>query len=441
MSARIVWLILCFWGIYGRPFAQVFTVYGGVINEYQGYYSTQKFTTVIQKLPIALDSTFGLEAVLLTLHHERVSDIKVTLEAPDGTSVWLTNRNGKETGKHYLNTRFSQFGKNGQISAAKAPFRGNFVPDGRLEFINNGQNPNGTWKVVVEDLKSGIAGVLDSVQLIFSKSPAYFIKAKQCSLENIGRCDCPDGTTNCELLPDLVIVPSFTYNQIQEYSWNHKTYPGQLRFAASIANIGYGPLEIIGTKEWYCGNQRVDSSQACADGKMSRMKIKQRIFSKKGTELVSRDREAGTMYMDDTPGHNHYHVDDWVEFRLVKIQNQQREIVAKGKKVSYCLYTTGSCYNKDGLCFIGGKNYGETMPNFGLGRYEACNFDKQGIGVGGFDTYGMLYEGQFIDLPRNLPSGEYWLEIEIDPNHLYVESNRSNNIFRMKYNIQRQERK
>ncbi len=441
MRQKISWLLVCFLGYCKIIFAQTYTIAGGEINDYQGVYATQKFSQKIEGLPVRADSIFGLEAVVLTLHHQRVSDIKVTLEAPDGTRVWLTNRNGKENGKHYLQTRFSQFGKDGQISAAKAPFRGDFVPDGRLEFVNNGQNPNGVWKVIVEDLKSGVSGKLDFVRLIFSKKPAYLLQSKKCTLENISGCDCPNGSSACELLPDLVIFPTFTYNQIQEYAWNHKTYPGQLRFAASIANIGYGPLEIIGTKEWLCGNQKVDSSQVCPDGKKSRLKIKQRIYSKKENELSSREEEAGTIYMDDTPGHNHYHVDDWVEFRLVKVQNQQRQIIAKGKKVSYCLYTTGSCYNNDGLCNIDGKNYGETMPNFGLGSYQTCDSDKQGIGVGGFDTYGMLYEGQFIDLPKNLPSGDYWLEIEIDPHHLYTESNRANNIFQMKYHIQRQERK
>ncbi len=174
---------------------------------------------------------------------------------------------------------------------------------------------------------------------------------------------------------------------------------------------------------------------------MSRLKVKQKIYSKNGAKLSSRETETGTMYIENLPGHNHYHVDEWVEFRLVKIENGQREVVAKGKKVSYCLYTTGICYNNDGLCFIDGKNYGETMPNFGMGEYQTCNFDKQGISVGGFDTYGMLYEGQFIDLPENLKSGDYFLEIEIDPNHLYAESNRTNNVFQMKYRITKQERR
>lgn len=441
MVEKIKWPLIFFviWGISAKT--QTFTIRGTNLNDYAGSYTKQDFSIEVNGLPTAANSSYGLEAVVLTLHHNRVSDIKITLEAPDGTSVWLTNRNGKDKGRHYLNTRFSQFGVKGQISAAAAPFTGDFVPDGRLEFVNNGQNLNGHWKISVEDLKKGIKGRLDWVQLIFSNQPATLVKAQSCSSETVGLCACPDGKANCELLPDLVIVPIFTYNQIQEYPWNHKTYPGQLRFAASIANIGDGPLEIIGTNEWICGEQHVDTCRVCPDGSMSRLKVRQKIYSKNRTQLLSSERDAGTMYIENLPGHNHYHVDDWVEFRLVKIDTGRREIVAKGKKVSYCLYTTGSCYHKDGLCVIDGKNYGETMPNFGMGNYQTCNFDKQGISVGGFDTYGMLYEGQFIDLPRNLTSGDYFLEIEIDPNHIYLETNRTNNIFQMKYRITKQETK
>ena len=80
------------------------------------------------------------------------------------------------------------------------------------------------------------------------------------------------------------------------------------------------------------------------------------------------------------------------------------------------------------------------MSNFSLGNYFACSLQKQGISVGGYDYYGMMYEGQYLQLPKGLKNGEYWLEIEIDPDHKYVESDKSNNTFRMKVNIQKQQR-
>ncbi|MBK8390166.1 MAG: hypothetical protein IPL23_13210 [Saprospiraceae bacterium] len=62
------------------------------------------------------------------------------------------------------------------------------------------------------------------------------------------------------MLPDLVLLPSFTKNQMDEYGPDHPQYPSQIRFAASIANIGYGPMVIRGDHEWFCNdsNQPVD---------------------------------------------------------------------------------------------------------------------------------------------------------------------------------------
>jgi hypothetical protein len=418
--------------------AQTFTVKGGALYDYMGYYFKQEFDIEVSGLPKVSGSNFGLEAIILNIHHNRVSDLKITLESPVGTSIWLTNRNGGDKGQNYINTRFSQFGKDGLISAAKAPFTGNYRPDGQLEFLNDSQNPNGTWKLFIEDLKKEKTGVLDSISLIFGNKPAHTTVINKCDMAHISLCKCANGKKNGELLPDLVIVPYFSKNQIHEYAWNDAVYPGQLRLAATIANIGYGPMEIRGTDEWLCGDKKVKGSQPCPDGKMSRIKVKQRVYSKQNDALTYKEYDAGTMYFENKPGHNHFHVDDWIEFRLVKNTGNKRKIVAKGRKVSYCLFTTGLFYNSDIFNAINGKRYGETMPNYALGNYPTCNVEKQGISVGGYDTYGMLYEGQYMDLPRGLKKGEYTLEIEIDPHHWYRESNKKNNIFRMQVIISKQ---
>jgi hypothetical protein len=419
---------------------QTFTAKNKPLYDYYGYYFRQEIDITVSGLPGICDDKFGLEKAVLSIQHKRVSDLKITLESPGGASIWLTNRNGKDTGKNYINTAFLQFGKSGLISAGKAPFTGEYRPDGQMEFLNSGQNPNGTWKLFIEDLKEGEDGVLDSVVLVFGNKPAHTIITSKCDMEHIDLCKCANNKPTGELLPDLIIIPFFTQNQVKEYAWNDSVYPGQLRLAATIANIGYGPMEIKGTSEWVCGDKKVDSSQPCPDGKISRLKVKQVIYSKLKDAVGSKEYDAGTMYFENMPGHNHFHVDDWVQFRLVEKDGKKRKIISKGQKVSYCLFTTGIFYKTDGLSKINGKQYGEDMPNYGLGNYPTCNFDKQGISVGGYDTYGMLYEGQFLQLPKGLKSGEYILEIEIDPHHWYKESDRSNNIFRMPVTISKQQR-
>jgi hypothetical protein len=419
--------------------AQVFKGEGGHIEDYGGVYYRQEYLCEVYNLPGKIDSSFGLEKVYMNIHHGRVSDLKITLQAPDGSSFWLTNRNGKDSGKNYLATCFDMEAGT-YINQVEAPFTGNFIPDGRMEYLNNGQNPNGYWKLIIEDLCQEYDGQLDSFSLYFSHNPAKLKVIKKCSFENAGLCDCMNGTTDCELLPDLVMLPSFTENQIMEYAWNDSLYPGQLRFAATIANIGYGPMEIRGADEWYCGSTKVDSSMKCPDGSNSRQQIYQRIYKKEGNKFTWKDVKAGTIYYDEKPGHNHFHVDNWVEFRLVKITDKNEVIIsAKARKMSFCLFNSGICSSTDQVCNIDDQRYGEEMPNYALGDYFRCSSDKQGISVGGYDTYGYLYTGQFLQLPKNLKNGEYCLEIEVDPDKVYIESNKDNNILRIKIMIQKQE--
>ena len=78
------------------------------------------------------------------------------------------------------------------------------------------------------------------------------------------------------------------------------------------------------------------------------------------------------------------------------------------------------------------------MPNFSLGNYFACSLQMQGIAVGGYDYYGMMYEGQFLQLPKGFKNGKYILEIEVDPARTYKESNKTNNVFSMPITLRNQ---
>ncbi len=422
---------------------QTFGAQGGPIRDFNGVAKADTFPIRVQGLPIRINRTFGLAKVCLSVFHARSSDIKVELVNPAGASIWLTNRNGGDNGQHYANTCFRSNGFSGYIHLGTAPFEGEYIPDGRFTFLNNDTDPNGLWYLLVTDLRAGVRGNLNTVSLAFETDPTPNAGQPPCSFENPAYCQCPPGT-NCELLPDLVILPRFTQTQIKEYAWNDPNYPGQLRFAASIGNIGDGPLETWGKQEWYCGDKRVDSTLRCPDGSYARQRIYQRIYQKKGDTLIATDRPAGTNYYDNQPGHNHYHVDDWVEFRLVKITpgtraSPRRRVIAKGRKVSYCLFDSGICNNSDSLCTCNGTVYGErNLPNYGLGNYGECKSMKQGISVGGYDTYGVMYEGQFIKLPRGLPKGTYQLEIEIDPTGSIRERNRANNLFTMPIQLSKQ---
>lgn len=418
---------------------------GGKIHDFSGSVQADSFHVEVKGVsPATLSRTFGLSKICIDIVHHRTSDLKIELISPSGVSIWLTNRNGGENGWNYTSTCFRSNGFSGYVHKGKNPFVGEYIPDGRIEFLNNGQNPNGKWTLLISDLRSGESGQLNYFSLEFSENPTPNYLSSPCQFENGKACQCPDGKSTCDLLPDLIILPKFTEIQVEEYPYDHVSFPGQLKFAASIANIGSGPMEILGSGKWYCNGVEVKKSAYCGtDSIRPRQLIYQRIYQRTDTGLSSRLVTAGTNYFDDKPGHNHFHVDDWVLFQLVSYKDtvhfKGKKVICKGQKVSYCLFDSGICNNEDSLCQDGAKVYGEkNLLNYGLGDYSGCEAPAQGISVGGYDTYGFMYEGQYLVLPKGLKTGFYWLEILIDPTGKYIESNKENNIYRQRVFVSKQ---
>ena len=429
--------------------AQKFLANGKTINDFSNQYKIDSIPIEVKGLPSQINASFGLGKIGIDILHTRVSDLKIELLAPDGTSIWITNRNGRDTGQNYLNTSFRSNGFNGYIHEANAPFAGEYTPDGRIEFLNNGQNPNGIWYLLVQDLRAGDIGTLYYTYLEFETNPTPILFNGKCKIDNAAGCVSSKGFPDSVLLPDLIMIPSFSEKQIQEYKWSDAYYPGQLRFAATMGNVGEGPLEIFGKNEWYCGDTPVkDSTVACANHDHVRQKIYQNVYYKQGDSLVKKERFAGYNYFDRKPGHNHFHVEDWVEFRLMKYMfNKQgkvksKALVSKGRKETYCLFDSGTCSERDGYCITNNQVFTEkNLINYGLGTYSGCQSHFQGLSVGGYDTYGMMFEGQFLNLPLGLVDGDYYLEMEIDPQHYYSEKDHANNIYSQKVSISLQTKK
>ncbi len=126
-----------------------------------------------------IDGTFGLEKVCFKINHTWLDDMDIHLEAPDGTRVELSTDNGG-SGSHYGNGGSGNGGTltclvmtaSTNITAGTAPFQGDYVPEGDLADVNNGQNANGTWKLCVTDDDAGTEGFINSWDIIFSNTPA-----------------------------------------------------------------------------------------------------------------------------------------------------------------------------------------------------------------------------------------------------------------------------
>ena len=118
-----------------------------------------------------LDSSFGVASVCIELTHTYDGDITIQLQAPDGTVINLSMYNGG-SGQNYSSTCFN-YANNISIVNGSAPFTGNFRPQGILGNVNNGQNGNGMWFLVVQDHYSNDIGAVNSWSLTFSNMPAY----------------------------------------------------------------------------------------------------------------------------------------------------------------------------------------------------------------------------------------------------------------------------
>ena len=95
--------------------------------------------------------------VTLSLTHTYDSDLILSLIAPDGTTVVLSNRNGLD-GHNYTNTTFDDNATT-LIDNASAPFTGTFKPDQALATFK-GVTLNGTWKLESNDVAFLDSGVL-----------------------------------------------------------------------------------------------------------------------------------------------------------------------------------------------------------------------------------------------------------------------------------------
>ncbi|MFT3910613.1 MAG: gliding motility-associated C-terminal domain-containing protein [Ferruginibacter sp.] len=114
----------------------------------------------------AISSALGLASVCVNINHPWVSDLEISIEAPDGTLVPLSIQNGG-SGDDYNGTCFSGTATIA-IGDGVAPFNGTFIPDGYIGAVNNGQDANGTWNLLIKDVAAGQTGNLVSWSISFS---------------------------------------------------------------------------------------------------------------------------------------------------------------------------------------------------------------------------------------------------------------------------------
>lgn len=265
----------------------------------------------------------------------------------------------------------------------------------------------------------------------------------QCTTTNATSCDCLDGSTDCDLLPDITA----SWQLLSEPDETIES-PGLLELSVGTPNIGHGPLRVLPTDNYVCGTDTINSPgglDACPDGSLPHQIIQQRIYHKNGSTMTYWDRDAGTMTYH--PTHGHFHTDNWGIYTLRKPVDGVTDpllwpIIGYGTKMGFCLMDLANCATP--------SNYGycreddstvitNDIENYGLGGggYN-CNINNQGISVGYLDIYDYYLDGMYIDIPPGTCNGDYMIVVQIDPNLNYIEESDNNNVISIPYTLTEQ---
>ena len=128
-------------------------------------------TLTVTGLVSTINTTFGIQDVMININHPSAGDITASLISPNGTIIQLTQNNGWG-GANYTNTHFNYKSGASAIYLNGPPFTGNFQPQEWLGTLNNGQNPNGKWILKVNDCCLYNIGTLYNWSITFNSTPA-----------------------------------------------------------------------------------------------------------------------------------------------------------------------------------------------------------------------------------------------------------------------------
>jgi subtilisin-like proprotein convertase family protein len=141
---KTVLFLLCIYS--SLAFAQTFSGTTGTISD-DG--TINNYTTTVSGISAPLTTNYGLVQVCLDITHTWDSDLKVSLIAPNGTSINLfTGIGGADD--DFTGTCLRQDGS-APINTVWAPFTGTFKPQETLGNLNNGGDGNGVWTLQILD--------------------------------------------------------------------------------------------------------------------------------------------------------------------------------------------------------------------------------------------------------------------------------------------------
>ena len=176
----------------------------------------------------------------------------------------------------------------------------------------------------------------------------------------------------------------------------------QLRFSATIVNVGQGPFELNATRN--------DASTPFS--------VVQKVYGSGGSAEIA---VPGADLVWGGDGHNHWHVRDLETYELDRLDNGAK--VGTGMKGGFCFFdTTAFDTSLPGApasaVYVPGTVCGANNQNISSVR--------MGISVGWGDRYGSSLRDQYVDV-TDLTSGNYRLYATADLAEQFTEASESNN--------------
>ena len=388
-----------------------------------------------------INGNFGLKTICIDITHPHIANLGIYLSAPDGTQIDLVDGAGG-TGANFTGTCFSM-SASVTIFSGFAPFSGTYYPRHNIGEMNNGQNGTGAWQLIVQDLAMGDTGHVNSWSMSFDTMAPVPASTPigPCNQFNAQGCSCADSTqTHCWLVPDMLVGDEWFTDTI-----HRREFHDSITVSNSVANIGYGPMEIIGTGLWFCGDSQVSGPGLCPDGIYAKQLVKQRIYVKTQNGFFTFiDSSVGTMSFHSELGHRHLHVDNWTQNTL-RIRGPEADptkwpIIGVGIKNSMNLYDHIRCDNVFTACDYDSSVYQiGNLRNGGLGQgYNSGSANVQGISVGYADIYEYLLPfGQAIYFD-SVCNGDYILMAQYDPLNRFIDMRPENNVTWFKTSLTRQ---
>jgi len=121
--------------------------------------------------PITVSSSRNANEIIsvsVNITHTWDGDLTLTLIAPNGSNIILSNRRGG-SGDNFVSTVFQSTGT--AIASGTAPFTGNFIPEAPFSGLTG--TANGTWYLRAVDGAGSDVGTINNWTLTLSGSPAY----------------------------------------------------------------------------------------------------------------------------------------------------------------------------------------------------------------------------------------------------------------------------